>query len=355
MNKLQSLCASRENRFWPPAFLCVLIGLILTIVSLVGLCSSQCAEGQNWRLFGLPFEALGLVFFTTALIGQWLALKNFRIAYIQLLVLATGIGAELYFIYVQKYLIGTWCPICLSIAGFLTAAFVFHYFYVHFQSKLQQPDIQEKTMLTKWKGFTSFSAIIFGLTLAFLGVSKSDAMQAAKTSIKESLIFGNPSSNLEVYLFTDWACPACRKLEPNLQKMIEKVDGDAKVFFIDHAIHPETLNFVPYHLSFIINNKHKYYELRSMLTDISEKTSSPTEEQVKEAAARHGVTYTELNFMDIALAIKFYKTLGEKYGIKGTPTIVIINTETKKGKKLSGNGEITAENLTDAINTLKSQ
>jgi protein-disulfide isomerase len=349
MERILSSISNRDGKLWLIGQLAVIAGMILTIISILRLCSAECAEGHNWRLFGLPFEAFGGVFFITAFTGQWLSRKNATISYLQLLLIGSAIGAELYFIYIQKVHIGTWCPVCLGIAFCLTIAFIVQGFRVYEQSK----GIQEKTMLTKWKSLTSTTAIMVGLLAAFLGVTKHDAMQAAQNSIKESIVFGNQDSDIEVYLFTDWACPACRKLEPGLKRMVERIDGDAKFFFIDHAIHPETLNYIPYNLSFILNNKPQYFELRDMLTELSVETSAPSENVIKESAAKHGVEYSELNYADIALAIKYYKALGEKFKIKGTPTMVIINTSTKKGKKLAGNGEITEENVVEAISTLK--
>lgn len=349
MENIRSFYANRDGKLWLLAQLAVTTGLILTILSILKLCSTQCAEGHKWRLFGLPFEAFGGAFFVAAMAGQWLSRKNPMISYFQFLLLGTAIGAEAYFIYVQKVHIGTWCPVCLGIAACLVIAFAIQGFRVYQSSK----GIEENTMLTKWKSLTSTTAIGIGLLVAFLGVTKNDAMEAAQNSIKESIAFGNQDSNIEVYLFSDWACPACRKLEPHLKRLFERVQGDSKFFFIDHAIHPETLNYVPYHLSFIINNKPKYFELRDMLTEISESNPSPSEDLITEKASKHGVEYKELNYADIALAIKYYKKLGEKFKVKGTPTLVIINTETKKGKKLAGNGEITEENVVESIETLK--
>lgn len=348
MEKTRSLHLNRDTKCWLIALLAITAGVILTVMSILRLCSTQCAEGHSWRLFGLPFEAFGGVFFTIAMIGQWFSRKNPLISYLQLLLLGSAIGAEIYFIYVQKVLIGSWCPVCLGIASCLSIAFVIQAYRVHKQSQ----GIQEKTMLTKWKSLTSTTAIGVGLLIAFLGVTKTDAMEAAQNSIKESIAFGNQDSNIEVYLFTDWACPACRKLEPDLKRMVERIDDNAKFFFIDHAIHPETLNYIPYNLSFILNNKPQYFELRDMLTELSVENSAPSENIIVEEAARHGVKYSELNYADIALAIKFYKKLGEKFKIKGTPTMVIINTETKKGKKLAGNSEITEDNIVESIETL---
>lgn len=338
----------RSKILWYFVLVCLIVGSILTIASFLEMCSSECAEGHKWRLFGMPFELFGIAFFTAAVITHLLSSMKEKLDFLLLLMLGSAIGAEGYFIYVQKFLIGHWCPVCLSIATCIVLAFIAQTFQVltNHQGK------QEKNMHRFWKGLSSTSAIFIGLLIAFCGTTKYDAMEAAQNSIKDSLAFGDQNSDIEVYLFTDWACPACRKLEPKLEKIIHSIDDKSKIFFIDHVIHPETLNYIPYHLSFMLKNKPQYFQLRDELTQLSKVNGAPSEQQITAIAAKEGVTYSELNYSDIALGIKYFKKLGEKFKIKGTPTMVIINTASKKGKKLAGNSEITEQNVVDAINTL---
>lgn len=345
METIKNVWADRNDRYWLISGLAIIAAFILTVISMLGLCTEECAEGHKWRLFGFPFEVFGLIFLVVIGIIHWFARKNESLTFIVQLLAASAIGAELYFIYVQKVHIGTWCPVCLGIAASFLVLFI----------TLQSKTIQDGAMKPFINSLFSSTALVVGLLAAFLGTSKYDAMEAAENTIKENIVFGPKDSNVEVFLFTDWACPACRKLEPGLEKMSNGITKDARLYFIDHAIHPETLNFIPYHLSFMLNNKPQYFKLRDMLTSISEKTGTPTEEQVAAAASKLGVKYNELNYADVAMGIKYFKALGEKFKIEGTPTMVIVNTETKKGKKLTGNNEITAENIQQAISTLKQQ
>ncbi len=338
----------RSKLLWYFVLLCLVVGSVLTIVSFLELCSSECAEGHKWRLLGMPFEFFGLVFFSAALIVHFLSRSKRKLSFLLLLMLGSAIGAEGYFIYVQKFLIGHWCPICLSIASSIVVAFIAQSFQVFSTIHTQQ----ENKMYRFLKGLSSTSAIFIGLLIAFFGTTKHDALEAAQNSIKESLAFGDQNSDIEVYLFTDWACPACRKLELSLENIVDRIDDKSKIFFVDHVIHPETLNYIPYHLSFMLKNKPHYFELRDELTKLSVVNGAPSEQEIAALAARKGVTYSELNYSDIALGIKYFKKLGEKFKVKGTPTMVIINTTSKKGKKLTGNSEITEQNVIDAITTL---
>lgn len=336
--------------------LAIIVALILTAVSILRLCSEQCSEGHNYLLFGMHFEIFGLIFLITVGCIHLMQRKYTNLLHVESLLFASAFGAELMFIIIQKYYIGKWCPVCLGIAACITVGMAsFASIYVKNTKTLINNGKKGEMMNSLWRGSTNTFAVLVGFFIAFMGVTKHDAMQAAQDTVRDSLAFGHKSSNIEVYLFSDWACPACRKLEPSVEEISDAIIRDAKLIFVDHVVHPETLNYIPYHLSFMLKNKGHYFELREMLTKMSEKTGSPTEEEISAASAKLGVDYSKLNYSDIALAIKYYKKLGEKFKIQGTPTMVIINSETKKGKKLTGNGEITKNNALKAIKSLQEQ
>ncbi|NGX42912.1 MAG: hypothetical protein K940chlam7_01200 [Chlamydiae bacterium] len=335
--------------------LSIVAGLVLTLTSVLELCTSSCSEGHKYRMLGMSFGSFGMIFFVALGFIHTLSQRFEILSFTKSLLFASALGGEMMFIIVQKYYIGAWCPVCLGIAACVAVgSCALGYSYIKKHRTLIRNENKGETMKSLYRGLTSTAAVFIGFVIAFLGVAKYDPLEAAQNSIKETLAFGDSSSDIEVYLFTDWACPACRKLEPNLQKMAEACMKEAKFIFVDHVVHPETLNFLPFHLSFLLNNKPKYFQLRQMLTEISETTGAPTEDEIETSAAQLGVTYNELNYSDVALGIKYFTKLGEKFKIKGTPTMVIINREAKKGKKLTGNKEITKDNALKAIETLKS-
>ena len=70
------------------------------------------------------------------------------------------------------------------------------------------------TMPYLWKGLSTLSIFILGFAIAFVGVAKPDEVLAEGGEIKqEDPIFGNKSSPVEVYVITDWFCPACTRRE----------------------------------------------------------------------------------------------------------------------------------------------
>jgi len=336
--------------FWI-ATLAIITGFTLTIMSLLELCTTACVEGHKYKLFGIKFEYFGLVFFTTMLAVHVLGLRSALFHMLAALVVAGGVGGEFYFIYMQKVVIGSWCPICLSIAAMvgITALMYIINQFIGFQKANEEGG----NMSGFGRSFVAITTVIFGCFMAFSGTSKADPLQEEQTSIKESIAFGTNKSPIEVYVFTDWFCPACRLVEPIFEKMAPAVQKEGKLYFIDAYIHDESMNYSPYNLSFMIYQKPKYFQLRNALLALTDKTKSPSEKQVETAIAPLGVEYKEVNYKDISLATKMFQKLKRQFDITGTPTVIVVNLDTKKGKKLSGTTDITEANVLKAIEDLK--
>lgn len=332
--------------------LAICCGIILTFVSWFRVCTGSCEEGHNWRFFGMPFEVPGLLFFISLLFLHFYSLKIPHLAFYGGLMTVGALGSEAYFIYIQKAVIGTWCPVCLSIAACIFAAFVGYgsAFVSDLAIAIKQKNKGE-IMNNIWKGISILSIFVLGFFMSIIGTSRFNPLEAAENTIKESLIFGQKDSPIEVYIFTDWACPACRQLEPEIEKMVPLLMKKSRLTFVDHAIHTETLNYSPYNVSFMIKNKDKYLELREALTKLSIEQPAPTDEQVEKIAEKLHTKYQQLHFSDITLSQKYFKQLGKQFGVSKTPTLVVINRETKKGKRLVG-GDITEANVLKAIDSL---
>lgn len=338
----------RDFYYWIGA-IAIAAGFVLSIVSILKLCSQECAEGHNYRLLGVPLDPVGILFFGGLGVVHYLLPKYPQLKSWAGIAISGGLGMEIVFIYLQKAVIGHWCPVCLSIAAALTVLAITY----ALPSVLQiYQNRSQKMDLLKY-AFSYSTVAVIGFVVAFTGMTKIDPLEAAETSIKDSIVFGDPKNEIEVYVFTDWQCPACRKVEPALEKMTSSVSKKAKLIFVDFTVHAESLNFTPYNLSFMVNNKDQYWELRHALTDLSQKTKTPTDEQVEKIASKVGVSYKQLNYADTALGLKYFKQLGKQFKIQGTPTVVIVNREDKKGKKLAGTAEITEANVLEAIDKLK--
>ncbi len=331
----------------------ILAGFVLSIISWLQVCSQECAATHAYRLFGFKFEDIGLVFFPLLMIFHLGSLIKPSLSFMAGIMLAGAMGAELIFIHAQKILIGHWCPVCLSIAASIGLASLGYFLGYSNNLKFYVNESRRSdTMSNLKKGITTGAVIIIGVLLAFFGLGKIDELQAAENSIKDSVAFGNMQSPIDVYFFSDWQCPACRQVEPKLKEIFPLITKKARLTFVDFTIHPASLNFTPYNLSFMVHNKGKYLELRDALTTLSIETETPTDDQVEQLAAKHGARYKQLNYSDVALGLKYFKTLGTEFDIDSTPTLVLVNEQTKKGKKLYGVAEITPDNINKAIDKL---
>lgn len=349
-----ALPSYRDLKAYNLATFSIALGILLTFISLLSLCQEACTEAHNYQFLGTNFELIGIFYFLALMGAHMLSKTNPLFTLIAALMIAAGLGAETVFIWIQKTKIGHWCPICLSIAGTLLLTGFLYYFILQQHVSIKN-ETQGGFMTTAIKNWMLVITFGLGFVIAFTGVSKIDRLAAAEQAIQEKIKFGNTDSHLEVYVFTDWSCPACRTLEPKLKGIADKISDKASLTFVDFAIHPETLNYIPYNLAFMIQDKPKYFQAREALTKLSQKTKKPTDAQVTKAVSSSGITFHELAFEDISLGMKYFEHLADKYDVEATPTMILINSKAKTSKKLSGVEEINEANVLKALNSLKSK
>lgn len=348
-----------SNGFSVLIVLSILAGLALSFISLIELCTSACSQTHNYRLYGMTLAPVGLALFLT--LGS-LHLLSKKHSFLHLLVrmgFAAALGGEIMLVLVQKYMIKSWCPVCLGIGASIAFGFTTILVYDFIQSFHQGALMKYLSNFTK----SMLPMLVLGFLSVYFGIYKIDPLTAEENSLKnnlafsdgKSIAFGNLSSPITVYFFTDWKCPACRKVETTIEEAAPTLTQKAKLVFVDIPVHPDTLNFTPYNLSFMVNNKLGYFKLRQALAKISLTTGEPSEELIEKEAAAVGEKYYPLNYADIAIGIKFFKDLATKYEIDATPTLVIVNTRTQKAKKLAGLNEITDNNITKALESLSKE
>lgn len=187
-----------------------------------------------------------------------------------------------------------------------------------------------------WPSLGVLTTALAGFLIALGGVAKADDSHFANNTSKEVIFFGNRTSPVDVYVFTDWYCPACRKVEPVIEKNAPDIAHHARLFFIDTPIHDKSMNFTPYNLSFMLKDKAKYLILRHKLDQLSMKNDKPTEEDIKLLAQGVGADYYPLDYSEVNLGIKYFKDTVSEFNVTATPTVVIVNPSTKKSEKLVG-------------------
>lgn len=334
----------------------LLVAFALTLVSWLKICSEQCKEGSSYLMWGYHFEVWGFLLLSGLLAGHLLSRRFLFLRGLIALMLAASLGAELWFIYVQKFLIGHWCPVCLALAATLALAFGSQLSYLSStlgSAPREKPTEGGVKMQSKPRFWSLPVAALAGFLFAFLGVAKFDPVAAAQDQIREEIAFGSVDGPIALFFFSDWQCPSCRKLEPQIEQLFDKLQDKAKITFVDFPVHQETLNFTPYHLAFMVHNKDKYLRLRKKMSELSQVTGEPTEKQIEQAALSVGAVYKPLNYAEVSHGMRYFNQLSSQFGINSTPTLILVNLETKKGRKLKGGLEINERSVLDAIAALR--
>lgn len=353
MSTLSSNSVRRGNspgwNFWLVG-LALTAGLILSILSWIEFCVEHCSANEDYRLFGLPFSMTGIGFFSLLIVLHFTSLRLQFLSRIVEWLVASSLGAEIMFIALQKYQIGHWCPVCLSIAASVAAA-ALGLLAGHFKSP-KVTTYRGETMQKIKQGFTCLSFILIGFLMAFIGISKPNSAEAAINNIKERIAFGTKNSPVEVYFISDWFCPSCKKVESQIEKIYPEIKSKVTFYFIDYPIHKKSINFSPYNLAFLMNNKSQYFKARRMLLELAEETESPKDEDIVKAARKNGLVFKELDFVDIKSGLEYFDTIVDKYNLSATPTIIITNPRRNSVVKLEGRDEISEEQILNAIEKL---
>jgi len=327
----------------------ILAGLAISALDWAGVCTDACAETSLYRLFGVPLPPLGVAYFTLCGIACLASRRQVVFRAALAILLFGGLGSEIVFVWIQKFLIGKWCPMCVGIA-FCVAAGCVLIVREYFSETIPPIARGERKFDMKRVSLHAavvLAALLVGLGTSALGLRKPDAHAAGFTP--EQLAFGPADSTLVVFIVSDWFCPACRTAEPEMIKGARLAMKKAKVVFVDYPIHRETLNYIPYNLSFMVREKEKYLQIREALGSLALKTKEPTPEDVQAAVSPLGVKYVPLNFADVMSAGQYQNSVVQQFKVPGTPAVVVADSKTGKVKKLNGISEINADNILRSI------
>ncbi|MFA7405383.1 MAG: vitamin K epoxide reductase family protein [Pelobacteraceae bacterium] len=98
-------------------WLAVSTGLAVSLFTLVEeLClATACSDAASFTFFGFGLGWLGIVYFGFILLLLWLRQKYFLLNWVVAAMVFAGVGSEFRLLWIQKYIIGGWCPLCVSI------------------------------------------------------------------------------------------------------------------------------------------------------------------------------------------------------------------------------------------------
>lgn len=318
--------------------------LFISVLLAAGLCPESCKATYKWTFFGVGLSVFGTGFFALCLTLCCLRERPvFRFLFPA--AVAVAWGAEITFIYIQHSIIKRWCPMCIAVAfcvcvvGIALAAGYF--------SGARRQDEPWRGAMGRHLSKGVFLAVVMiaGALVSFLGL----AGPAVSLADPPPLALGKQDSEVEVYVFTDWFCPACRLAEPDLGKAYPNIMNRAKLLFIDRPIHPESMNYIPYNLSFLVREKGKYLEIRKALQDLAQRTKEPAPEDVQKAVAPLGVVYRPLNYADIEAGTRYFRSVVQTFRVDSTPAMVVYNRKNRSTRLITGVRDLSYPNILMAV------
>ena len=302
-------------------------GLCLSAMSLAGICSDACSEAHKYGIFGVPVAGLGIGFFALALAVCALQSKSWAKKIFPYLLISAA-GAEGGFIIFQMVEIGHFCTLCLWIGAVVACSIMVKTY--EFTTEIKESRKMKITSCFK----SVVPKAITGLC-AFLFVIAALQKPVEGANLPDPFL-GNAKSQVEVFIITDWFCPACRKVEPFIESSSREAMKLGRVIFIDLAVHPETFNFSPYNLSFSMYEKGKYLALRKSLAALAATEKNPSAADVQAKIAPLNVKLHQLDFNDSMAGVQFYQKVASTFNVRSTPTVIIRNVKTGKTMTLGG-------------------
>ncbi len=320
--------------------------LILSYLSWWGICASACAAGHQYRLFGMTFEVAGVLFFTSALGLYCLSWIQRSVRYAYNAMIFSAVGAELKFLLVQSYVIGQWCPLCVTVASTVAALalLVSAEWILKLKGFVAR---KEGALIMKhvWRGLALIVAILIGFGAAHAGTYKLGTTKQERVIYQDSLSLGNSESPIDVYVYTDWICSSCQKASLHLEQHYGTLLTQTRLHFIDLPIHKPSLEFLPYNLGFLKNHKEHYLALRHHLLVMAQDEDMPTMEEISKLSERMGINFAPLSFKETQEGYKYFKKIAKQEKVAHTPIMILRNNVTGEELRLSGLDEITGTDI----------
>ena len=149
-------------------WLAVSTGWLVSVFSVVEeMClATACSDAASFTFFGVGMGLFGIAYFSLVLLLLWLRQKVYLLNLALAATVFAGIGAEFRLLWIQKYIIGSWCPLCVTICCALFFAAI-----LLLVEKVQDAGSGQgrgKNLLG-WLGFV-IAMFAMGLAVAVVGV-----------------------------------------------------------------------------------------------------------------------------------------------------------------------------------------
>lgn len=93
------------------------VGWLVTTFSVIQeMCMvSACRDTASFTIFGLNLGWFGIAYFSLLLVVLWLRRRDWRLDWVLSALVFSGVGSEVRLLWIQKFIIGGWCPLCVTI------------------------------------------------------------------------------------------------------------------------------------------------------------------------------------------------------------------------------------------------
>jgi hypothetical protein len=301
---MRDFILSFQSRVW------IFPALALITIIIGQICKTNCAF-LHGDILGFDLETFGIIFysmlFLSALFYKIIYPRDWIMKAIAAIV-AMGVGAEFVFIKFQVQN-NTYCPKCL-ISGFF---FLTMFFLV-------------ARFLKKW---VVILLILCGAVFTSFFFNGSIVPSYAKEAQYPG--FGNDKSQIEIIVYSDYLCPACRKADEKINNTLRKLKNVAKIRFVDVPIHAGSLDYSEVFLYAWFesgNNLETAIKVREILFQAA--AAKTNQNGTLNILKSKGVPYKVDKEDAREIFRNYYNPLMNGDKIKSTPSVVIVKDKNRK-------------------------
>jgi protein-disulfide isomerase len=164
-----------------------------------------------------------------------------------------------------------------------------------------------------------------GMTLARAATGDDEVLTEAKVLRDPDVpVAGNPDGNISIIEWSDYNCPYCRKLEPELRQVIQD-DGKVRLVLKDWPI-LGPVSVTAARIALAAKYQDKYHKAHDAMMGVS---SRLTESRINELLASVGVDMDRLKSdltargKDVDAILKRNNDQAEAFGFNGTPSFIV--------------------------------
>jgi hypothetical protein len=125
-----------------------------------------CRDTAAFTVFGMNMGIFGIIYFSVLLTLRWNIQRSPWIERIMFAAVFAGFGAELRLLWIQKFIIGAWCPLCVTICIALVSGAL-----VMMVEKFREPAVNDSpsAFTREWLPIAVIMAVV-GFFVALAGV-----------------------------------------------------------------------------------------------------------------------------------------------------------------------------------------